>query len=324
MKHFNKYLLSLIAGSMVFAGSSAEELPSDSTQRLSILVAGDLMQHDVQIKCASMPDGSYDYSSYFSWVKPEIERADVAIANLEVTLGGRPYKGYPQFSAPDEYLTAIKEAGFDLLFTSNNHSCDRGLKGVVRTIQMCDSIGMPHMGTYVDSMARVAQYPYLLEKNGFRIALLEFTYGTNEIPTPVPTHVNRIDTAQIAGDIRKAKSMNPDLIIAFPHWGIEYETLPRKSMVNLAQWLINKGVDHVIGGHPHVIQPIEFRVDSLSGEQHLVAYSLGNFVSDQAGFPKYGGMMLRLELEKEPGKKTKISDCGYMLTFVARPEWSKH
>lgn len=303
---------------------AADSIPADSSQHLSLLVAGDLMQHDVQIRCALMLDGSYDYSSYFRWVKPEIERADVAIANLEVTLAGKPYKGYPQFSAPDEYLYAIKDAGFDLLTTTNNHACDRGLKGVLRTIQMCDSVGMPHMGTYVDSMARVEQYPYLLEQNGFRIALLNFTYGTNELPTPKPTHVNRTDTAQIAGDILKAKAMNPDLIIALPHWGIEYETLPRKHMVRLAQWLIDKGVDHVIGGHPHVVQPIELRRDSLAGTEHLVAYSLGNFVSDQAGFPKYGGMMLRIDFTKQgPHQPALISDCGYMLTFVARPEWSK-
>ncbi|MBP5344963.1 MAG: CapA family protein [Bacteroidales bacterium] len=297
---------------------------ADSAQHISLLVAGDLMQHDVQIKCALMPDSTYDYSSYFAWVKPEIERADVAIANLEVTLAGKPYKGYPQFSAPDEYLYAIKEAGFDLLTTTNNHACDRGLVGVLRTIQMCDSVGMPHLGTYVDSMARVEQYPYMLEKNGFRIALINFTYGTNELPTPKPTHVNRLDTAQIAEDILKAKSMNPDLIIALPHWGIEYETLPRKSMVKLAQWMLDKGVHHVVGGHPHVVQPIELRQDSLTGEKHLVAYSLGNFVSDQAGFPKYGGMMLRMEFVKEgPHQPARIADCGYTLTFVARPDWSK-
>lgn len=173
-------------------------------------------------------------------------------------------------------------------------------------------------------MARVEQYPYMLEKNGFRIALINFTYGTNELPTPKPTHVNRLDTAQIAEDILKAKSMNPDLIIALPHWGIEYETLPRKSMVKLAQWMLDKGVHHIVGGHPHVVQPIELRQDSLTGEKHLVAYSLGNFVSDQAGFPKYGGMMLRMEFVKEgPHQPARIADCGYTLTFVARPDWSK-
>ncbi len=296
----------------------------DSSMHLSFVIAGDLMQHEAQIKAALQSDGTYDYSGYFDFVKEDLSQADVAIANLEVTLGGKPYKGYPCFSAPDEYLSAIKEAGFDLLLTANNHSCDRRKKGILRTIEMCDSLEMPHVGTYVDSLARAVQYPYLLEKGGFRIAILEFTYGTNGITIPAPTIVNRMDTAQMALDIEKAKSMHPDLIIAFPHWGIEYETLPRKSMVKMAQWLIDRGVDHVIGGHPHVIQPIELRYDSLSQKQHLVAYSLGNFVSDQSSLPKYGGMMLRFELEKEgPNSPARITDCNYKLTFVSRPAWSR-
>lgn len=295
----------------------------DSSQRLTLIFAGDLMQHDGQIKAAKKSDDTYDYSGYFDWVTDEIERADVAIANLEVTLAGKPYTGYPLFSAPDEYLYAIQDAGFDILFTSNNHCCDRGKTGILRTIAMCDSINMPHIGTYVDSIARAEQYPFLLEKNGVRIAMLEFTYGTNGLRVPSPTCVNRIDTTQIANDILAAKALDPDLIIAFPHWGIEYETLPNKKMKSLVNWLISKGVNHVIGGHPHVIQPIEMREDSATGEQHLVAYSLGNFVSDQASFPRYGGMMLRLEIEKEgPHQEARISDCGYMLTFVSRPKWS--
>lgn len=295
----------------------------DSSMHITMLVVGDLMQHDAQIHAAKRANGAYDYSSYFEWVKPEIERADVAVANLEVTLGGKPYKGYPQFSAPDEYLCAIKEAGFDLLFTANNHSCDRGINGIRRTIQMCDSLGIPHLGTYVDSLAKASAYPYLLEKNGFRLAILEFTYGTNGLKVPSPTIVNLIDTSQIIIDIEKAKTYSPDLILAFPHWGIEYETFPRKSTMVLAQWLFDHGVDHVIGGHPHVIQPIELRQDSLQGEQHLVAYSLGNFISDQSSLPKYGGMMLRLEISKEgPSQKAAITECGYCLTFVSRPAWS--
>lgn len=301
-----------------------DTIPVDSSMHLSLLIAGDLMQHDAQIRAALQADGTYDYSSYFECVSPEIEKADVAIANLEVTLGGKPYKGYPMFSAPDEYLAAIKQAGFDLLMTSNNHSCDRGQKGILRTIQMCDSLGIPHFGTYADTLARRESYPYLLEKNGFKIAILGFTYGTNGIKVPAPTHVNLIDTVQIAADIQKAKQLNPDVIIAFPHWGIEYENLPRQHMVKLANWLIGKGVDHVIGGHPHVIQPVELREDTVSGTQHLVAYSLGNFISDQASLPRYGGMMLRFELTKEgPSQPARISDCGYALTFVSRPAWSR-
>lgn len=298
--------------------------PVDSTLHLRLLFAGDLMQHDAQIKAAKTADGTYNYDSYFHYVKPEIKRAHVAIANLEVTMGGKPYKGYPCFSAPDEYLSAIKDAGFDLLFTSNNHCCDTGKKGLKRTIEMCDSLGIPHVGTYMNQEERDSQYPYLLQKNGFRIVLLNYTYGTNGLPVPAPFVVNKLDTVQMKLDIEKAKAMNPDMIIAVPHWGIEYELTPRKSMVKMAEWMIAQGVDHVIGGHPHVVQPIEYKTDSLTGKKHLVAYSLGNMVSDQGSFPRYGGMMVALQLRKAgPNSPAEIADCGYTLHFVSRAEWNR-
>ena len=128
--------------------------PEPEEYHLSLLIAGDLMQHEPQIKAALRPDGSYNYDECFARVKPEIERADVAIANFEVTLGGRPYKGYPQFSAPDEYLQACVDAGFDILFTANNHCLDRGQQGLERTLTVLDSFDVPHLGTYRDEAER--------------------------------------------------------------------------------------------------------------------------------------------------------------------------
>ena len=108
-------------------------------KRITLLFVGDLMQHQAQIDAARTPDGKYDYSSCFALVKEQISHADIAIGNLEVTLGGKPYRGYPTFSAPDEYLQAIKDAGFDVLLTANNHCLDRGKKGLERTIAQIDS-----------------------------------------------------------------------------------------------------------------------------------------------------------------------------------------
>lgn len=296
----------------------------DSVRHLSMLFAGDLMQHAPQIQYARQKNGEYNYEGYYEWIKPEIQRADVAFANLEVTISGRTPSGYPCFSAPDAYLQAVKNAGFDVLFTANNHCCDKGLVGVNRTIQMCDSLAIPHLGTYRNQEERDQTFPFLLEKNGFRIAMLNYTYGTNGIKVPAPAVVNLLDTVQMAIDIQKAQQMQPDAIIVVPHWGIEYETLPRKSMVQMAQWFFDHGVDYVVGGHPHVIQPIELRTDPVAGQQHLIAYSLGNLISDQSSLPKYGGMMLRLELEKNPDDgSVRISDCSYALTFVSRPQWSR-
>ena len=170
--------------------------PEDTTTRqVTLLFAGDLMQHDGQIKAARTADG-YDYTDVFARVKPEVSRYDIAVANFEVTLAGPPYKGYPCFSAPDEYLRAIIDAGFDVMLTSNNHSCDTRAKGLERTIVMMDSLKMPHLGTYRHQKEREQNYPFIIERNGIRIAMLNFTYGTNGIPVPPPYIVNLEDTAK--------------------------------------------------------------------------------------------------------------------------------
>ena len=288
-------------------------LPADT---LRLLFVGDLMQHQGQINAARTAKG-YDYSTCFEYVKEEISRADLAIANLEVTLGGKPYKGYPAFSAPDEFLTAIHNAGFNVLVTANNHSLDRGRPGLERTIQLIDTLKIPHAGTYINSEAREKEYPLLLEKNGFRIALLKYTYGTNGIPDTPPNIVNYIDTTIIAKDIETGKALKPDAIIACMHWGIEYQSLPNKEQKFLADWLLRKGVDHVIGSHPHVVQPIEVRTDSLTNDKHLIVYSLGNFISNMSARRTDGGLMVRMELVKD--STTRLNNCEYSLVWTARP-----
>ena len=135
-----------------------------SQERITLLFVGDLMQHRAQIDAARTSDGKYDYSPCFSLVKEEISRADIAIGNLEVTLGGKPYQGYPTFSAPDEYLQAIKDAGFDVLLTANNHCLDRGKKGLERTIAQIDSLAIPYAGTYRNVAERTQRYPLFIRK----------------------------------------------------------------------------------------------------------------------------------------------------------------
>ena len=286
-------------------------------ERITLLFAGDLMQHTEQIKAAKTPDG-YDYSDCFKHVKEEISRADVAVANLEVTLGGQPYRGYPAFSAPDEFLYAIKDAGFDVLLTANNHCLDRGKKGLERTILMLDSLRLPYAGTYVDSEARSRRYPLLVEKNGFRIALLAYTYATNGLSPVAPTLVNYIDKEQMKEDILAARRMNPDVIIACMHWGVEYRSLPEKAEKELADWLIAQGVDHVIGSHPHVLQPMEVRAGDNVNDKHLVVYSLGNFISNMSKLHTDGGAMVKLELKRLWGI-TRLEKCSYSLVWTSRP-----
>ena len=291
-----------------------KQIPEVQEDHLSILIAGDFMQHGPQIKAALRNDSTYNYDECFARVKPVIEQADIAIGNLEVTLGGKPYAGYPQFRAPDEYLQAIVDAGIDIILTANNHCLDSGKHGLERTIMMMDSIGVPHLGTYVDEVERDNNYPFLLDCNGIRVAILNFTYGTNGLAVEEPNIVNMMDTAVIANDLDKAIAMNPDVIIAIPHWGIEYQTLPSEEQRMMADWLIDNGVDHVVGGHPHVAQPMEL----LNNGCNFVAYSLGNVISNQSMPNTFGGYMVRLDFVKNDSL-TKLDDCCYIPYWVSRP-----
>ena len=153
---------------------SAPNTEGEDTHQVTFLFAGDLMQHDGQIKAARTADGGYDYAEVFARVAPEIKRYDIAVANLEVTLGGPPYKGYPNFSAPDEYMRAAVDAGFNVLLTANNHCCDTRGKGLRRTIEQMDEYRVQHLGTYLNLEERQRKYPLIIECNNIRIALLNF------------------------------------------------------------------------------------------------------------------------------------------------------
>lgn len=283
---------------------------------VTLLFAGDIMGHDAQI--ASAYDDStqtYDYSDCFKYIKPIVEKADYAVANLEVTLAGPPFKGYPQFSSPDELAVAVKDCGFDLLLTTNNHTCDRGKRGVVRTLDVLDSLNVSHTGTFRDSAEYRKNYPYIVDVKGIKLAFLNYTYGTNELPTPQGTVVNRIDKSQIIKDIVTAKKMNPDLIVACMHWGIEYDTMPNSSQIYLKNLLKSQGVDLIIGSHPHVLQPMELD----TAKNQLLVYSLGNFVSAQRTAPRDGATVLNVRLIKRPGRKPRI-EADYQLTYVHYPK----
>ncbi len=314
-------------------------LAMNATDTVTLYFGGDMMQHGPQIKYAARAGGSYDYAECFAYVKEQVESADLAVCNLEVPLAGRPYAGYPQFSAPDEYAAAIRDAGFDIIMTANNHCMDKRAKGLTRTIDMLDSLGLRHFGTYKDSIRRAADYPLMVEVKNMRIAFLGYTYDTNGIPVNKPLVVNLIDLDKIKADIRAAKERRADVIIACMHWGVEYRTLPEQAERDLAQWMLSEGVDHIIGAHPHVIQPMELVCDTPAmmrdttsfyenccaksdTVKHLVAYSLGNYISNQS--PETvgrdftdGGASVTLKLTKRG-----LADCAYTLHWVSRPQVS--
>lgn len=271
------------------------------SDKLSIVFAGDIMGHDAQILGAWQDSsGSYNYEPTFRYIADYISDADIAIGNLEVTLAGKPFKGYPQFSSPDALAAAAKNAGFDIMVLANNHALDRGAKGIVRTHWVLDSLGLIHTGTFLHDSLRAKNYPLIIEKNNIRLALLNYTYGTNGLTVNQPYSINRLDTAIIHFDLDKAKLAKPDLILVVTHWGIEYERDENKVQQQMAAYIFNHGADVIIGSHPHVIQPVKYYYPSKtdSSLKYPVFYSMGNFVSNQRAEFKDGGIMAELHLSK--------------------------
>lgn len=281
---------------------------------VSLLFLGDIMGHDSQIKSAYQSDSeSYDYSDVFKYLQEEIAAADIAIGNLEVTLGGPPYKGYPTFSSPDALALAAKDAGIDVLVTANNHSADRRSKGIIRTIRVLDSLGIEHTGTFENAADRKANNLLVMEKGGMRIGMLNYTFSTNGIPVLEPTIVNMIERKQMAMDILAAKKDSLDKLIVFVHWGREYESIQHRSQESLASFLMDEGVDMVIGAHPHVLQPMVW--ERQGNKDQLIVYSLGNFVSNQRDTGRDGGGMFHVELAWEEDSVV-VENAAFQLTWV--------
>jgi hypothetical protein len=287
--------------------------------KISLLFIGDIMGHDEQIWSAENREThTFNYDEVFRYIKPVINESDISIANFEVTLAGPPYIGYPQFSSPADLAAGCRNAGIDYLVSANNHSADRGKKGIINTINKLDSIGIPHTGTFIDSTSRDSLSPLIINRKGTSIALLNYTYGTNGIKVPEPVIVNLLDKDLITKDVVKAKNRKADIIILFLHWGTEYDTVPSKSQIDLAEYFFSIGVDLVIGSHPHVLQKMVWAKNTSGGKDGIVIYSLGNFVSNQRKPKTDGGSMVRIELTRnEDG--FRISDAGFYLTWVYTP-----
>ena len=292
---------------------------TSTEQKISLLFIGDIMGHDTQIWSAENRETKqYDYNDVFDHIRSEISEADLSFANLEVTLAGPPYKGYPQFSSPAALAVACKNAGIDCLVTANNHSVDRGLDGINRTIMRLDSIGVSHTGTFVNRAAKDSLQPLILTKNGISVALLNYTYGTNGIRVPEPAIVNMLNKDLITNDIEKAKLKKPDILVLFLHWGTEYDTVPSPEQSALADYFFSKGVDLIIGSHPHVLQKMVWSRDEETNKDKILVYSLGNFVSNQRKPKTDGGAMVRIEILKQ-GDSFRITEAGYYLIWVYTP-----
>lgn len=307
------------------SGDVVEEDPIPEDININMSVIGDIMCHDSQYKDAYVSaSDTYDFSYVFTDIQKYIQVADIAVGNLETTFAGkeRGYSNYPTFNTPEQLAYNLKTLGMDILSTANNHSLDKGYTGLVSTLDFLDDAGIAHTGTYRN--AEEQNQITIQNVKGISMAFLSFTYGTNGIPVPSGKDycVNLIDKDLIVKQIQLAKEHNPDMICVFMHWGVEYQTKQNKNQKELADFLFQNGVDVILGGHPHVLQPMEKREITLEDgtkKDGFIIYSLGNFISGQNKLPRQSSAILNLNITKngETGK-ISIDEVTYVPVYMYR------
>lgn len=291
-----------------------------------LLFVGDAMQHQAQLDTAkSLGTGEYDYSDCFTLIAPAVKDADYAVCNLEVPLGGGPdYTGYPCFSAPDSYAMALKEAGFDMFLTANNHCLDRRGKAAKRTLYSLDSLDIDHTGTFRNLVERDSLVPFIKNIKGFKVAILNYTYGTNGIKPDEGIEVALIDKEKIKKEIDLARDKGAEIVIVAMHWGIEYVLLENNVQRNLADFIVDCGADMIIGGHPHVVQPMKVVHNEKENKDVLIVYSLGNFISNMKTADTRGGAMVWTTLGRDETGKAVFKKAEYETLFSAKPEGKRN
>lgn len=277
-----------------------------------LLFAGDIMGHVPQIEAAyNKSTKTYDFNPCYTYIEPYIKSADIAIANLEVPLAGKPYSGYPCFSSPDALLDGAVNAGFKVMQLANNHIADRGGNGIARSYVAVNN-RVKSTGVYLNQAQRDSLYPLIMEVKGLKIALLNCTFGTNGHAVPAPKVVNLIDTAQIRNDVQTARKRGAQFVVMTVHWGNEYELKSNSIQENLACFMTRAGVDAIVGSHPHVVQ--NFAMLSCSDSTKVpVFYSIGNMISNQRWRNSNGGILARITILKN---SCKINKADYLPFYV--------
>jgi len=283
---------------------------------------GDIMCHLTNVKNAySSTSKDYDFSNVFKNIKDYTLNADITVGNLETTFAGasRGYTGYPTFNTPEVLGKNLKDIGFDVLCTANNHSMDKGYSGVESTLNFLDEYGLEHYGT---ARSEEEQDTILVKDvNGIKIAFLAYTYGTNgiTIPSDKEYSVNLIDKDLIKEHISLAKEKEVDVICVSMHWGTEYRLTPHSSQEELADFLFENDVDIILGSHPHVLEPMEKRTITLEDgttKDGFVIYSLGNFVSGQIYANTKSTVILDIQITKNNEGKISIDSVNYTPVYL--------
>jgi poly-gamma-glutamate capsule biosynthesis protein CapA/YwtB (metallophosphatase superfamily) len=292
----------------------------DSTVTVSISAVGDLMCHSPQFESARVSTDSFDFNPEFEAIKPYLQNSDFTFGNLEAVTAGRKkeYSGYPLFNVPDEFVSAVKFAGINLVTTSNNHALDMREYGLLRTIQTIKNNGLYYTGTYTSKRDRDSVRIFNIK--GIKLAILAYSYGANGnyIPKGKPYLINLIDTVQIKSDIISARQHGAEAVLVYFHFGTEYKIFPNDYQKTIVCKTISYGADLIIGGHPHVIEPAEFfKTNNGKLDTGFVAYSMGNFISNQRWRYSDAGVILKIILKKSLNTGSiSISKVTFLPTWV--------
>ena len=280
--------------------TTAPPEPEHVVSTATILSTGDLLMHGGLINAANQGDGTYDFGYIFPYITEYVTAADYAVANLETTLAGtaKPYQGNPMFNCPDELVDAAKNAGFDMLLTASNHSYDSQQPGFERTIRTVREKGLTNLGT----MLSAEEPKYVVQDiNGIKIGMIAYTYEDSLGPgNPPALNYNPMNAGgydlincfrhsdpdslynHLGPQMELMKADGAEAIVVYLHWGQEYKLEANASQKEIAQHLCDMGVDVIIGGHPHVVEPVEL-LESATDPSHrtVCLYSMGNAVSNQ-------------------------------------------
>ncbi len=289
---------------------------SDEPDTIEIVMVGDMLLHTRVEESAMREDGSYDYSSVFMHTKSLIEPADLSIVNEEVIIGGTGLgvSGYPAFNAPFEFADALADCGFDVICHATNHALDKGKKGLLNCLSNWEEKHPEIEVLGIHDSKEDSEEIYIYKKNEIKVAVLNYTYGTNGIslPSDMPYAVDLMNEKKISDDIKKAEN-KADFTIVCPHWGTEYRLTPDSYQKKWAKLFVNNGADLIIGTHPHVPEPVEWVEDEETGNKALVYYSLGNYVNWTSGTGsgvsnRMLGLMAKVRLKKDKDGKVIIKD----------------
>lgn len=295
--------------------------PLYSGDTLTICIMGDMMMHSAQLENAFRSGNRYDFSPYFRLLENDIASADIAVANMEFTLAGPPYTGYPAFSAPDCYAEYLAQCGFDVFLAANNHIFDKGSDGAERTLEqyrgLSERYGIRFTGLAGNQEERDRTTPLIIRKRGIHIALINFTYGTNTGQDRHWPKVNYTGEKTLLKEALGKAEESADICIVLPHWGTEYELVHDTKQESEAAWLAEGGADAIIGTHPHVVQDIGC-MKTASG-MVPVAYSLGNAISNMSARNTQLGLMATLKVIKAGNGDISIGSIRYRYVWCSRP-----